>query len=492
MIYEGVESSIDDDDDDEAEASPNAQDASSADYLLLNDDYLIDEDFAKLADEKNMMSALFDEIDHSVSIAAHQPISAEIAYTTSSTCMFGEKRKKSRSGPPTPTRSRPSETTTTTSDHAATSAHNSLVHALDLCQIEQRDDAENEVDGGSSLSSDLDEDTTATTVLDNTKLAPRMEPLVISEPSQAARNEEDTSAQSSTLSPTWSEASSSHRHHKADNCEDMAAACPRDSTHAHAQNQFKNSNSNDPSTIIIHESSSSSTNDFVYPLEVFGMSEPEQTDTRPKRVSEVSRDDDNDDSIEVVSGLLCDLNASNVTKDANEARTLENRPLTCSSSSSSSSSAGSSSPGAITEEFYLKVRREREAQQAQAELERIRLQEILDICMAYQMKASEKTSLCVLTDEPGSVSASSSGSSCRSNRPVVVKGPSWSGRDRLDLSSLPTLTSVLSQSSSGHSIAKHTPSRNVHSLHQSIDHQVFGSFAFYRFLSEIARFLTNM
>lgn len=106
-----------------------------------------------------------------------------------------------------------------------------------------------------------------------------------------------------------------------------------------------------------------------------------------------------------------------------------------------SSISSASSGQHVLKDNYVKARREREIEQEQAELEKKRLQEILDLCMEFQRQESLKTagsaakSAAIQTSSTSSSISSSSSSSSESIKPAKP--------EESLIATLPKLTSIL-------------------------------------------------
>lgn len=107
---------------------------------------------------------------------------------------------------------------------------------------------------------------------------------------------------------------------------------------------------------------------------------------------------------------------------------------------------------------YVKARREREIEQEQAELEKKRLQEILDLCIEFQRQESQKTpnnnsissnKLPNTVIQPSSTSSSlSSSSTSGSSSFESIKQKQPQSIEEQLISTLPKLTSILNLNSS--------------------------------------------
>lgn len=127
---------------------------------------------------------------------------------------------------------------------------------------------------------------------------------------------------------------------------------------------------------------------------------------------------------------------------------VETREDSVSSSTTVSPTGGDevgNEEGQEENEYYQRVKQEREDEEKQAELEKARLQEILDICMEFQSKQDEKKSVPVNNKQP----------TVSSNTQQIILSPSS------DLTQLPTLKTAILMTSS-HSVNSIKSSNHHH------------------------------
>lgn len=144
-----------------------------------------------------------------------------------------------------------------------------------------------------------------------------------------------------------------------------------------------------------------------------------------------------------------------------------------------SSAASTISCGQHTlKDNYVKARREREIEQEQAELEKKRLQEILDLCIEFQRQESQKTPNNSISSnkpsntvsQPSSISSSlsSSSTSGSSSFESIKQKQSQSIEEQL-ISTLPKLTSILNLNSSKKNHKKTDQNSSVQSNSVDLD-----------------------
>lgn len=125
---------------------------------------------------------------------------------------------------------------------------------------------------------------------------------------------------------------------------------------------------------------------------------------------------------------------------------------------SSTASTGSSSTQHTLKDNYVKARREREIEEEQAELEKKRLQEILDLCIEFQERQeSIKTNNLIKTasnnlaiqssSTSSSISSTSTSTASSSSSSESIKQKQIQNVEEQLISTLPKLTTVLNLNS---------------------------------------------